>query len=107
MRYTTNPDRSKIKSIVCRVPVTEDEAILIKDAANIRNLSVAEYFRRTALGRKADVKYETEIVTMLGTLVKTFREIHTVLVETNRPMDEYEFNKAVNEAKCAMLRITK
>lgn len=107
MRYTINPDRSQIKSIVCKVYLTEDEATLIKEAAKIRNLSVAEYFRRTALGRKADVKYETEIVTMLGTLVKIFRDIHAILVETNRPMDEYEFNKAVNEAKCAMLRITK
>ena len=88
-----------------RLNSAEDEAI--KHSAAIRKLSVAEYMRRAALGRRADVRYEMDIVLQLSKIVKTIRDLHVDLVERGIELTAEGFRPVIDEAIAAMLRIEK
>ena len=81
----------------------EDAAI--KNSASIRKLSVAEFFRRAALGRRADVRYEVDIVLQLSSIVRTIRRMHVDLVERGIEPTAEGFRPVIEEAINAMLRI--
>ena len=49
-----------LRSITRKVRMTKLEDMQIEAAAKIRQMDVSEFMRRTALGRRADVNYETE-----------------------------------------------
>ncbi len=95
----------KSKSILIRVSEKEFEAI--GASALIRNLSVAEFVRRAALGRKADVHFETEIVLALREVVQAIRKVYAAFMDKGIVPPVEEWRPVMKEAMNAMLRISK
>lgn len=91
----------------CELRLTREEDQLIRDAAGLRQLDVSEFIRRAALGRKADVRVEVEIVLMLIEVVKEMRELHTAVVATGALPPESQWQPVIDQAVSAMLRIQK
>jgi hypothetical protein len=89
------------------VRLTKDEDEKIKRAAQIRNMSVSEFIRRAALGRRADVDYDTEIVLTLGLITKAIRDLHAGYVAKGLPAPEDILRPLILEARAATLRISK
>lgn len=104
--FQTVPDEvRKSKTILLRLTVKD--AATINTSAKARNLSVTEFIRRAALGRKADLRYETEIVLALREYAQTIRDIHAAMVNQGIPPPEAEWRPAIQQAIAAMLRISK
>ena len=97
----------QLKSVRWPLRVTEQEAQQIRHAASIRQLDVTEFIRRAALGRKANVDYETEIVLALSAVTRSIRGLHAALVERGIEPPESEWRPIMVEAMAAMLRISK
>lgn len=97
----------KRKSVRYEVRLSPKEAETIHTSAHIRNLSVAEFIRRAALKRRADIRYETEIVLTLREVVQSIRRLHAALVERGIQPPEDEWRPLIKEAVAAMLRISK
>lgn len=95
----------KDSSVLVRLNNTDLDTI--KNSASIRNLSVSEFIRRAALGRKADVRYETEIVLQLSDVVRAIRAIHKAMVDHNLVPPEEIWGPVMDAAEAAMLRISK
>lgn len=66
---------------------------------------MAELIRRAALGRKADVSYETEIVLQLSDVVRAIRAIHKAMVDMQIKPPEEIWGPIMDELLAAMLRI--
>ena len=103
----TKKSDADLRTFRCSVMLNADENVAIKHAADIRHLSVADYFRRTALGKRTDVDYEMEIVLRLSTIVQTIRDLHVDLVERGLEPTAEGFRPVIDEAIAAMLRIEK
>lgn len=74
-----DPAIQKDASVLVRMSqVDRDE---IRHLANIRQMSVSDFMRRAALGRKADVDYETETILILSEVTKLMRLLHAELVD--------------------------
>lgn len=100
------PDNAvKTKTLHVRILVSDSE--IITDLAKARNLSVCEYIRRTALGRRTDVRYETQMVLALADVVEAFKILHTAVVEHGYLPINQEWDPVFDEAVAAMLRISK
>ena len=97
-------ERKTVRRII-RLTTKEDEEI--KLAASIRQLSVSEYIRRTALGRKADIRYEVEIVLAISTLMRTLRELHAAYTEGGATIPLEEWRLIREAAIAAMIRAGK
>ena len=95
--------RSKRREL--RLTEKEDEQIC--HAASIRQMDVSDFIRRAALGRKADVSYETEIVLKLSDVVRAIRAIHKSMLEHNIVPPEKIWGPVMDAAEAAMLRISK
>ncbi|AMR80271.1 hypothetical protein A2G96_09580 [Cupriavidus nantongensis] len=67
----------------------------------------SEFIRRAALGRKADVDFETEIVLALSDITRAVRALHADMVERGITPPEAELLPLILEARAAMLRISK
>ena len=98
-------ESTDLRSIRYPILLTQKEAEEIRHSANIRNLSVAEFIRRAALGRKADVRYETEIVLQLSDAVRAIRAIHKAMVDMQIKPPEEIWGPIMDAAEAAMLRI--
>lgn len=70
-------------------------------------MDVSDFMRRAALGRKADVDYETEIVLALSDITRVIRGFHAALVERGITPPEDELRPVILEARAAILRISK
>ena len=100
------PDNAvKTKTLHVRILVSDSE--IITDLAKARNLSVCEYMRRTALGRRADVCYESQMVLALTDVVEAFKILHAAVVEHGLLPTEHEWDPVLDEAVAAMQRISK
>ena len=100
------PDNAvKTKTLHVRILVSDSE--IITDLAKARNLSVCEYMRRTALERRTDVRYETQMVLALADVVEAFKILHTAVVEHGYLPINQEWDPVFDEAVAAMLRISK
>ncbi len=96
-----------LRSVRFEVRLTEIEAEKIRFAAKMRNLSVAEFVRRAALGKRTDVDYVTEIVLQLSDAVRAIRAIHKTMVERNIEPPEDIWGPIMDHLEAAMLRIGK
>lgn len=96
-------EKRKDTSILVRMSKVEAEKI--RHSAGIRNLSVSEFIRRAALGRRADVQYETQIVLQLSDVVRAIRAIHKSMLEMKIEPPEEIWSPIMDEAMEAMLRI--
>lgn len=100
------PDSEK-RLIRYEILLSEKEANDIRSFARIRNLSVAEYMRRTAMGRRADVRFETEIVLSLREVIQSIRQLHATFITEGVVPPRHELGLLIDEALAAMLRISK
>lgn len=91
----------------CEIRLTAIDAATVSAAARARNLSVCEYMRRTALGRRADVCYESQMVLELTDVVETFKILHATVVEYGYLPVNQEWDPVIEEAVAAMQRISK
>lgn len=87
--------------------VTEDESKQIKKAADDRQMDEGEFMRRAALGRRADVDHETEIVLALSEVTRAVRAIHADLIARGIAPPEEALLPLILDARAAMLRISK
>ena len=100
-------DESERRSARYQINLNEAEVTEIRHLAKIRQMGVAEFMRRAALGRKADVDYETEIVLALIGITKAIRGLHKGMVEQGFPPPEELLLPVILDARAAMLRISK
>jgi uncharacterized protein (DUF1778 family) len=98
---------TELRSVRLPIRLTKAEDEKIRHAASIRQMAVSEFVRRAALGRKADVDYETEIVLALSGVTRSIRGLHAALVERGITPPESEWRPIMVEAMSAMLRISK
>ena len=104
--FKTLPDNAvKTKTLHIRILVSDFE--IITDLAKARNISVCEYMRRTALGRRTDVGYETQMVLALTDVVEAFKILHATVVEYGYQPVNQEWDHVLDEAVSAMQRISK
>ena len=99
-----NPEDLRNKRVITYV--NPEEYAQIRTAASIRQLDVGEFMRRAALGRRADVDYETEIVLALIDLTRSVRELRKPYLERNEVFRDDDWRPIVAGATAAMLRIT-
>lgn len=100
-------EASLLKSVRMEIRVSELEAVQIREAARVRSLDVTEYIRRAALGRKANVDYETETGLALMSVGRDIRKLYGALVERGLPPMKEDMQPIVDHAIAAMLRISK
>lgn len=98
---------SEKRRIRYEIMLSEVEAKEIRTSAQIRNLSVADFMRRTALGRRADVHFDTQIVLTLRAIVQEIRQLHSTFRSERQIIPEVELGQLVDEALAAMKRISK
>ncbi|MEB0082315.1 hypothetical protein QN379_09835 [Glaciimonas sp. Gout2] len=100
-------DPSELRSVARRIRLTEEEDKKIRHSASIRQMDISEFIRRAALGRKANVDYETEIVLALSDVTRVIRGLHAALVERGITPPEDEWRPVILDARAAILRISK
>ncbi|NOU26250.1 MAG: hypothetical protein HOO90_12065, partial [Methylotenera sp.] len=72
-------EKRKISRIEIRL--TAIDAATISASAEARNLTMSDFMRRAALGRRADVYFETEIVVSLREVAQSIQAIHAAFVK--------------------------
>ena len=87
--------------------LTTEEDRQIREAAALRQIDVSDLIRRAALGRKADVRVEVEIILMLIEMVKAIPELHATVLATGALPPELQWQPVIDQAVAAMLRIEK
>lgn len=102
--FQKKPDAEK-RSVPMLVRWTPDEAQRVRHSAGIRQLDVAEFIRRAALGRKANVDRETEAVLALSAITREVRALHAAMVERGITPPEGDLLPVILEARQAILRI--
>lgn len=100
-------DPEELHSERVRVKFTKAEKAQVEHLANIRKLPVADYMRRAALGRRADVDYQTDIVLALSEVVRALRALRGAIVAQGLHPPDDQLGAVIDEAKAAMLRIDK
>jgi uncharacterized protein (DUF1778 family) len=99
-------EASERRSLTLKVRVTVEEHQLIIQNAKVRQMDVSEFMRRTALLRRADVDYETEMVLALSTSTRVIRELHAGMVERGIAPPVDELRSAILDSRSAILRIS-
>ena len=100
-------DETSTRSVRRELRLTTEEDRQIREAAALRQIDVSDLIRRAALGRKADVRVEVEIILMLIEVVKEIRELHTAVLATGALPPEQQWQPVIDQAVAAMLRIEK
>jgi uncharacterized protein (DUF1778 family) len=97
----------ELKSVRYQIRLTIKDDEKIRHSAKIRQMDVSEFIRRAALGRKANVDYETEIVLALIDITRAIRALHAAMVKQSFLPPEELLLPVILEARAAMLRISK
>ena len=100
-------DETSTRSVRRELRLTTEEDRQIREAAALRQIDVSDLIRRAALGRKADVRVEVEIILMLIEVVKEIRELHATVLATGALPPESQWQPVIDQAVAAMLRIEK
>lgn len=103
----TKKETSERRTIRKVFRVTEEEDKKIRRHAEIRQLDESEFIRRSALGRRADVDMETELVLVLGDITRAVRAMHASYTEHGAKPPEPEMLGLILEARAAIQRISK
>lgn len=98
---------SEKRRIRYEIMLSAVEAEEIRTSARIRNLSVADFMRRAAMGRRADVQFDKEIVLTLREVVQLIRQLCTTYIAAGVEVPKIEFGMLIDEALVAMKRISK
>lgn len=94
-----------VKSVRYQLRLTTKDDEKIRHSANIRQMDVSEFVRCAALGRKADVDFDTEIVLALSACVRAVRDLHAAMVERDIDPPDDLLRPVITEAVAAMHRI--
>ena len=97
----------ELKSVRYQIRLTAKDDEKIRHSAKIRQMDVSEFIRRAALGRKANVDYETEIVLALSDSTRAIRALHAAMVERGIPPPEDLLLPIIVGAGDAIMRISK
>ena len=89
----------------CEIRLTATDATTISASAEARNLSMSDFMRRAALGRRADVHFETEIVVSLREVVQSIQALHAAFVRQGAPPPEAKIAELLDLARDAMLQL--
>lgn len=100
-------DDAERRTVNYKIMLTEKESAEIANAAKIRNLSIAAYFRRVALGRRADIHYETEQVLVLREVVMALRELYAYQVAHGMQPPKEAWRPVITEAIAAIKRVSR
>ncbi len=79
----------------------------LKTQAAARVMDLSEFIRRAVEGRRADIRYETNIILEVGGLTKAVNLLRKELFEQGHIVDEQKWNEVRNDIIKAMLRIEK
>ena len=93
------------KSIRIEIRMTANDANNILFSAKIRGLSMSDFIRCAALGRRADVHFEMEIILALREVVKSVRGLHATFIAEKTVPPQHELGVILDAALAAMLRI--
>lgn len=93
------------RTIKYMIRLNEQEAETIRTSALVRKLSVAEFIRRAALARKADVNYETEIVRSLCDSITQMKIMTTVMREQKFDVPVAEMRELMARSSSALDKI--
>lgn len=97
----------KLKSARLEVRASEKDALAIRGLAFSRCLSVSEFMRRAALGHRADVHFEVEIILSIREVVQSIRGMQATIITLGFQPPDDELGRVLDEALAAMLRISK
>ena len=98
-------DERKSDSFLVRCTVADGRRIL--EQARIRSLSRSEFVRRAALGRTANVDYETGTILALSALTRAIRDLHAALAEYRLPLMEEQLQPIMDGITATMHRMGK
>ena len=87
------------------IRLTAIDAATINASAEMRNLSMSDFMRRAALGRRADVHFETEIVVALREVAQAIQVMHAAFVKQGAPPPEAKIAELLDIAREAMLQL--
>lgn len=104
--FTPKPGAER-RTVSKLIKWTVDEMRAVEHSASIRQLNVAEFIRRAALGRRADVRYDTEIVLALRDTTRSIRELRAALLDKGFVPPDTAIQGLIDEAIAAMVRIDK
>jgi predicted RNA-binding protein len=70
-------------------------------------MTMSEFLRRTALGKKAEVRIETQIIIELMNCISATKRLHAALLERGVKPPEEEWLLIIQNANAATYRIGK
>ncbi|MHB1619702.1 MAG: plasmid mobilization protein [Sulfuricella sp.] len=94
------------KTVRYEVRMTRKEADAIRASAETRCISVSDFMRRAALGRRADIRFETEIVLSIRSIVQSIRNLHATFIAQGIAPPTGELGPLLDEAIAALQRIS-
>jgi len=106
MKFQSKPEDEK-RTVRRPIRLTPKEDERIREAADIRQMDVAEFMRRAALGRKADVRYEGQVILELRMVVEAIRSFHKEYVGRGLEPPKEALEAIILHAIEAMKRIAK
>lgn len=86
---------------------TEADIAKVRASAKLRKIPVNEFIRRAALGRKADVDIDTDIILALSDFTRAIRGMHADMVSNNIALPEELLLELITGARAAIQRISK
>lgn len=106
MLFKKIPDEKKR---LVRVPIrfTDKEAQTVRYSADVRTMTVSEFIRRAALGRKAEVQFGHQIILELREVGAAIRALHREYVVQGIEPPEKILRPVIDELVNAILRVSK
>jgi predicted DNA binding CopG/RHH family protein len=94
-----------LRDQLINIRLSKDEVDAIKHSAAARQLPMADFIRRAALGRRADVDYVTQTVLQLSEVVRAIRQVHKDMLDRHIAPPVALWSPIMDQAEAAMLRI--
>ena len=98
-------DTDELHSARVVIVMTAAEKAEIRHLAQIRQLDVSEFMRRSALGKRADINFDVECVIALMHVAKSIRALHAAVLEKGLMPPEDEWRPVIAEARDAISKM--
>lgn len=107
MGYFKNKDEQYKRSVRFEMRLTETERDQISLSAKMRNMDVSTFARRAALGRRADIRMEANMILEIRDAVKAIRDLHREMTVRGLSPPEDAMHVLIQEAIAAIKRVSK
>jgi uncharacterized protein (DUF1778 family) len=97
----------EMKSKRLELRLTEANHILIKKMADVRNLSVSDFMLRAALGRKADISFQTGLINELRQCKDELRNLRKFLFESGQESPDDAIEEIIDNLNKVALKISR